>query len=78
MLEQRAGWVEGVAEQGGGSAAMVGGLPSGKYRRGVEPPAGSRHVLGWGEPPVYDEERLYDIVEELFVIADGHVDLADG
>src|SRR3954471_11411360 len=25
--------------------------------------ARSRHVLGWGEPAVYDEERLYDIVE---------------
>jgi len=51
---------------------MVGGLLSGKYRRGVEPPAGSRHVTGWTEPPVYDVERLYDIVEELFAIAEGH------
>jgi aryl-alcohol dehydrogenase-like predicted oxidoreductase len=51
---------------------MVGGLLSGKYRRGVEPPEGSRHVTGWSEPPVYDEERLYDIVEELFAIAEGH------
>jgi aryl-alcohol dehydrogenase-like predicted oxidoreductase len=51
---------------------MVGGLLSGKYRRGVEPPAGSRHVEGWGEPPVYDIEKLYDIVEELIAIADGH------
>jgi aryl-alcohol dehydrogenase-like predicted oxidoreductase len=51
---------------------MVGGLLSGKYRRGVEPPAGSRHVEGWGEPPVYDTEKLYDIVEELISIGDGH------
>jgi aryl-alcohol dehydrogenase-like predicted oxidoreductase len=51
---------------------MVGGLLSGKYRRGVEPPASSRHVEGWGEPPVYDTEKLYDIVEDLIAIGDGH------
>ncbi|MDU0349627.1 aldo/keto reductase [Actinomyces sp. MRS3W] len=51
---------------------LAGGLLSGKYRRGVEPPAGSRHVEGWGEPPVYDPEVLYDIVEELVAIADSH------
>ncbi len=51
---------------------LAGGLLSGKYRRGVEPPAGSRHVEGWGEPPVYDGEKLYDIIEELFAIAENH------
>ena len=51
---------------------IAGGLLSGKYRRGVDAPAGSRHIEGWGEPPVYDTEKLYDIVEELFAIADGH------
>ena len=30
---------------------LAAGLLSGKYRRGVEPPEGSRHVLGWDEPP---------------------------
>ena len=51
---------------------IVGGLLSGKYRRGVEAPAGSRHLGDWNEPPVYDQEKLYDIVEELITIADGH------
>jgi aryl-alcohol dehydrogenase-like predicted oxidoreductase len=51
---------------------LAGGLLSGKYRRGVDAPAGSRHIEGWNEPPVYDKEQLYDIVEELVAIADGH------
>src|SRR4051812_39980219 len=51
---------------------LAGGLLSGKYRRGVAAPAGSRHVEGWGEPPVYDKEQLYDIVEELVAIAGDH------
>ncbi|MBT2474665.1 aldo/keto reductase [Microbacterium sp. ISL-103] len=51
---------------------LAGGLLSGKYRRGVDAPAGSRHVEGWGEPPVYDVDKLYDIVEELFAVADNH------
>ena len=28
---------------------IAGGLLSGKYRRGVEPPAGSRHLGEWSE-----------------------------
>jgi aryl-alcohol dehydrogenase-like predicted oxidoreductase len=44
---------------------LAGGLLSGKYRRDREAPAGSRHLTDWGEPPVYDPERLYDIIETL-------------
>ena len=51
---------------------IVGGLLSGKYRRGVEAPAGSRHLSDWNEPPVYDENKLYDIVDELVAIGDDH------
>ena len=51
---------------------LAGGLLSGKYRRGQQPPEGSRHLTEWSEPPVYDEDRLYDVVEELVAIADGH------
>jgi aryl-alcohol dehydrogenase-like predicted oxidoreductase len=47
---------------------IAGGLLSGKYRRGVEPPAGSRHLSDWSEPPVYDEDKLYDTIEELIAI----------
>jgi aryl-alcohol dehydrogenase-like predicted oxidoreductase len=47
---------------------LAGGLLSGKYRRDVQPPAGSRQLTDWGEPPVYDQEKLYDIVEVLVSI----------
>ena len=49
---------------------LAGGLLSGKYRRGQQPPAGSRGLTDWNEPPVYDQERLYDIVEVLVGIAE--------
>jgi aryl-alcohol dehydrogenase-like predicted oxidoreductase len=49
---------------------LAGGLLSGKYRRGHEAPAGSRQLTDWGEPPVYDSERLYDTVEVLVKIAE--------
>jgi len=51
---------------------LAGGLLSGKFRRGVEPPAGTRALTDWGEPPVYDQEKLYDTVEVLVAIGDGH------
>jgi aryl-alcohol dehydrogenase-like predicted oxidoreductase len=49
---------------------LAGGLLSGKYRRGKAPPEGSRHLTSWGEPPVRDEEKLYDIVDTLVAIAE--------
>ncbi|MFZ0089832.1 MAG: aldo/keto reductase [Solirubrobacteraceae bacterium] len=51
---------------------LAGGLLSGKYRRGQDAPSGSRHVTDWDEPPVYDEDRLYDTIDVLVEIADGH------
>ncbi len=48
---------------------LAGGLLSGKYRRGHKPPAGTRQLANWGEPPVQDQEKLYDIIEMLVVIA---------
>ncbi len=51
---------------------LAGGLLSGKYRRDQPPPEGSRHASDWDEPPVYDEDKLYDTVEVLVEIADGH------
>ncbi|POX61528.1 aldo/keto reductase [Streptomyces sp. Ru62] len=48
---------------------LAGGLLSGKYRRGVEPPAGSRRLSGWDEPPVRDEDRLYAVVDALVSLA---------
>jgi aryl-alcohol dehydrogenase-like predicted oxidoreductase len=49
---------------------LAGGLLSGKYRRGVDPPEGSRGLTDWNEPPVRDEEKLYDIVDVLVEIGE--------
>jgi aryl-alcohol dehydrogenase-like predicted oxidoreductase len=51
---------------------LAGGLLSGKYRRGQDAPAGARHVTDWDEPPVYDEEGLYDTIDVLVEVAEGH------
>ncbi len=51
---------------------IAGGLLSGKYRRGVEAPEGSRHLTEWSEPPLHDEEQLYDVIETLVEIGEGH------
>jgi aryl-alcohol dehydrogenase-like predicted oxidoreductase len=49
---------------------LAGGLLSGKYRRGVEGPAGARQLTDWDEPPVRDEDQLYDVVDVLVEIAE--------
>ncbi len=51
---------------------LAGGLLSGKYRRGQPPPPGSRHASEWSEPPVYDEQKLYDTIDVLVEIAASH------
>jgi aryl-alcohol dehydrogenase-like predicted oxidoreductase len=51
---------------------LAGGLLSGKYRRNHQAPVGSRQLSDWGEPPVYDREGLYEIVEILIGIAEQH------
>ena len=51
---------------------LAGGWLSGKYRRGKDAPAGSRHTSEWSEPPVYDEDRLYDTIDELVAVAEEH------
>jgi aryl-alcohol dehydrogenase-like predicted oxidoreductase len=49
---------------------LAGGLLSGKYRRGAPPPPGSRRAGEWTEPPIYDEDKLYDTIEVLVAIAE--------
>jgi aryl-alcohol dehydrogenase-like predicted oxidoreductase len=49
---------------------LAGGLLTGKYRRDRQAPAGSRQLTDWNEPPVYDQEGLYDIVEILVGIGE--------
>jgi aryl-alcohol dehydrogenase-like predicted oxidoreductase len=49
---------------------LAGGLLSGKYRRGHAPPEGSRHLTNWEQPPVRDEDALYDIVDVVIKVAE--------
>jgi aryl-alcohol dehydrogenase-like predicted oxidoreductase len=51
---------------------LAGGLLSGKYRRDQEGPEGSRQLTDWNEPPVRDQDALYDIVDALIEIAEAH------
>jgi aryl-alcohol dehydrogenase-like predicted oxidoreductase len=48
---------------------LAGGLLSGKYRRGGQGPEASRLLSGWDEPPVRDQDKLYDVVEVLVEVA---------
>lgn len=49
---------------------LAGGLLSGKYRRDEDAQEG-RHLEGWDEPPVHDQDRLYDVVDALVEVAEG-------
>jgi aryl-alcohol dehydrogenase-like predicted oxidoreductase len=52
---------------------LAGGLLSGKYRRSGSPAEGTRQVSGtWQEPPVRDQEKLYDTVDVLADVASAH------
>jgi aryl-alcohol dehydrogenase-like predicted oxidoreductase len=51
---------------------IAGGLLSGKYRRGVDAPSGSRHLTDWNEPPVHNEDQLYDTIEVLVEVGQEH------
>jgi aryl-alcohol dehydrogenase-like predicted oxidoreductase len=51
---------------------LAGGLLSGKYRRGQSGPEGARHLNDWGEPPIHDEDQLYNIIDVLVEIAGEH------
>jgi aryl-alcohol dehydrogenase-like predicted oxidoreductase len=49
---------------------IAGGLLSGKFRRNAPPPDISRHLMAWNEPPIRDENRLYNIIDTLVKIGD--------
>jgi aryl-alcohol dehydrogenase-like predicted oxidoreductase len=48
---------------------LAGGLLTGKYRRGEDAPEGSRRAGEWREPPIYDEDKLYDTIDTLLAIS---------
>src|SRR6201995_1994755 len=50
----------------------AGGLLSGEFRRDADQPEESRHLNGWTEPPVRNEDRLYDTIEVLVDVAKAH------
>ncbi len=49
---------------------IAGGLLSGKFRRDSSPEV-SRHLQGWSEPPIRDQERLWKIIDALVAVGDG-------
>ncbi|MCO5065320.1 MAG: aldo/keto reductase [Rhizobiaceae bacterium] len=49
---------------------LAGGLLSGKHRRNQQAPTGTRQLAGWNEPPIRDENRLWNITDTLVDIAD--------
>ena len=49
---------------------IAGGLLSGKHRRNKAAPEGTRQFAGWKEPPIRDENRLWDIVDALVAIGE--------
>jgi len=51
---------------------LAGGLLSGKHRRNKAAPEGTRQFAGWTEPPVRDENALWNIVDELVSIGEAH------
>jgi aryl-alcohol dehydrogenase-like predicted oxidoreductase len=52
---------------------IAGGLLSGKFRRKGKGPKGSRHFdRGFKEPPIHDERKLYDIIDELVAVGEAH------
>jgi aryl-alcohol dehydrogenase-like predicted oxidoreductase len=50
---------------------LAGGWLSGKFTRDKKPDTG-RHVIGFKEPPIYDWEKLWDIVDVIVSVAREH------
>lgn len=49
---------------------LAGALLTGRWRRDAPPPADTRRMLGWPDPPIYDEERLWATIDALVEIAE--------
>lgn len=49
---------------------LAGGLLTGKYRRDSRPASGARHLTDWGEPPIYDQDKTYRVIDELVSVAE--------
>ena len=51
---------------------LAGGLLTGKHRRGLPTPEGTRQSAGWTEPPIRDQNRLWNIVDVLVDVGAAH------
>tara|TARA_A100001391_G_scaffold140201_3_gene98238 strand:- start:600 stop:1598 length:999 start_codon:yes stop_codon:yes gene_type:complete len=51
---------------------LAAGLLSGKHRRSQPVAEGSRQAAGWTEPPIRDQDRLWDIVDVLVSVGEKH------
>lgn len=53
---------------------LAGGLLSGKFRRDAAGPEGARQTRyeEWREPPIFDRDRMFDIIETLVEVAEAH------
>jgi aryl-alcohol dehydrogenase-like predicted oxidoreductase len=51
---------------------LAAGLLTGKHRRGQATPENSRQFAGWTEPPIRDENRLWDIIDVLVDVGAAH------
>jgi aryl-alcohol dehydrogenase-like predicted oxidoreductase len=49
---------------------LGGALLAGRWRRGAPPPRDSRRMLGWPDPPIYDEEKLWNTIDVLVEVAE--------
>ncbi len=49
---------------------IAGGLLSGKHRRDKSAPEGTRQTAGWTEPPIADENKLWNIVDALVEVGE--------
>ncbi len=64
-----------AVDQGVGATVwspLAGGLLSGKYTRDKKPEGVTRMSGGWEEPPIRDEDRLWNIVDAINEIAGEH------
>ena len=51
---------------------MAAGLLSGKHQRSQPVAEGSRQAAGWTEPPIRNQDRLWDIVDVLVSVSEKH------
>ena len=51
---------------------LAGGLLTGKYRRDTKPASDARHLTEWGEPPIHQPEKVYDVIDAVVDVAGGH------